>query len=131
MKVFDIDRFANNLRQELEKPIPNRRRLAKQCIVAISFGKQTYNILNTPSWLLIVNIHALRLIEKTAMLRIPEPDYGLSTLDDNLNQVCLKEDIESSSGSSSCSNGSDSLNSNSEDQYYSSRFTNKNIYSSI
>ena len=68
------------------------------------------------------------MIERSAMTRIPEPDYGLSTIEDNLNQVCLKEDVESSS----CSNGSDSMNSNSEeDQYYSSGFTNKNIYSSI
>jgi len=135
IKVFDIDRFASNLRQELEKPVPNRRRLAKQAILAVSFGKVTYNVLNSPSWLMIVNLHALRMIERTTLTRsipvsLPEPDYGLSTIENNLNQVCLKDE---SSGSSSCSTGSDSLHSNSEeDQYYGSGFTsNKNIYSSI
>ena len=129
--MFDIDRFANNLRQELEKPIPNRRRLAKQCIIPIAFGKNVFNLLNSPSWLMVVNVHALRMIE--SITRIPEPDYGLSTMEENINQ--LKE--EESSGSS-CSNGlSDSMNSNSEeDQYLYSGFTNKknlnsHIYSSI
>lgn len=131
--MFDIDKFANNLRQELEKPMPNRRRLAKQCIIPIAFGKNVFNLLNSPSWLMVVNVHALRMIE--SITRIPEPDYGLSALEENINQVCLKE--EESSGSS-CSNGlSDSMNSNSEeDQYLYSGFTSKknlnsHIYSSI
>lgn len=136
IKVFDIDRFANNLRVELEKPMPNRRRLAKQCIIPIAFGKNVFNLLNSPSWLMVVNVHALRMIE--SITRIPEPDYGLSTLEENINQICLKEE----SSGSSCSNGlSDSMeNSNSEeDQYLYSGFTGKknlnmnnhHIYSSI
>lgn len=61
--------------------------------------------------------------------RIPEPDYGLSTLDDNI--VCLKEE---ESGSSRCS---DSMSNSEEDQYYSGFTSKKNchlnnhIYSSI
>lgn len=133
--MFDIDRFANNLRKELEKPIPNRRLLARQCILPICFGKNTYNLLNSPCWLLLVSIVGLRMIEHMNKIQIPDPDYGLPIADNE-----LKEEEESTSGSSSNNNlSSDSMTNSEEDnQFYSSRFVrnkknlvNSHIYSSI
>jgi hypothetical protein len=75
VKVFDMTRFERNLHAELNRSDPDVRRLADQCILPIAFGKNTFNLLNSPCWLMAINVIALRMISHAMHVRIPEPDY--------------------------------------------------------
>lgn len=70
--IFDMKKFQSNVNRELKLTYPNRRKLENQCICAIVFVKDTSNLLDASSWILLINIVALDLLKS----RLPVTCYG-------------------------------------------------------
>ena len=70
--IFDMKKFQCNVNRELKLTYPNRRKLENQCICAIVFVKDTSNLLDASSWILLINIVALDLLKS----RLPVACYG-------------------------------------------------------
>ncbi|XP_015789242.1 uncharacterized protein LOC107366174 [Tetranychus urticae] len=62
--LFDIRSFQAGISAELKATYPQTQKLESQCITAIAFGKEsgTLDLLETPSWIMIINIVALELL---------------------------------------------------------------------
>uniref|UniRef100_T1KQ28 MH2 domain-containing protein n=1 Tax=Tetranychus urticae TaxID=32264 RepID=T1KQ28_TETUR len=56
--LFDIRSFQAGISAELKATYPQTQKLESQCITAIAFGKEsgTLDLLETPSWIMIINI---------------------------------------------------------------------------
>ena len=61
-QIFDMKKFADSVNTELEKAYPDRRKLESKCISAISFVKDSPEILDCPCWVMIINIVALDML---------------------------------------------------------------------
>lgn len=72
VNIFDMKKFQANVNRELKLTYPNRRKLENQCICAIVFVKDTSNLLEASSWILLINIVALDLLKS----RLPATMYG-------------------------------------------------------
>lgn len=57
-----MKKFADSVNMELEKAYPDRRKLESRCISAISFVKDSPEILDCPCWVMIINIVALDML---------------------------------------------------------------------
>ena len=64
VKLFDMKKFEANIKKELRSAYPSRKKLEDQCISCISFAKDEPNILDLPSWIMIINIVALDMLKK-------------------------------------------------------------------
>jgi len=62
--IFDINKFEENVENELHQPYPNREKLEAQCIVPIVFGKTSSSLLSSCSWVMIVNIVGLEMLRQ-------------------------------------------------------------------
>lgn len=62
-KLFDMKKFQSNICAELTSAYPDRRRLERQCICCIAFAKDAADVLDLPSWVMIINIVALDLLK--------------------------------------------------------------------
>lgn len=92
IKAFDIRKFEANIEKESRKLYPNRVKLEAQCILPIAFSKNAPQLLQCPSWVMIINIVALDMlksklpparsppnIKNRPRLPVPEEDpYSLS-----------------------------------------------------
>nr|CAD7412628.1 unnamed protein product [Timema poppensis] len=85
VKLFDMKKFQNNVSRELHRAYPDRRRLEMQCLSVMAFVKNEPELLDSPIWVLIINVVALDMLKsklppvKRAMdiknrPRIPIPD---------------------------------------------------------
>ncbi|KAI1289425.1 hypothetical protein HDE_08387 [Halotydeus destructor] len=63
VKLFDMKKFQASISRELRSAYPDRRKLENQCICAIAFVKDSTDILDLCSWVLLINIVALDLIK--------------------------------------------------------------------
>ncbi|KAI1289187.1 hypothetical protein HDE_08230 [Halotydeus destructor] len=63
VKLFDMKKFQASIARELRSPYPDRRKLEEQCICAIAFVKDSPNVLDLCSWVLLINIVALELLK--------------------------------------------------------------------
>jgi hypothetical protein len=72
VKLFDMKKFQSGIGKELRSAYPDRRRLENQCICAIALVKDSADILDLPSWVLLVNIVALDLLKS----RFPNISYN-------------------------------------------------------
>ena len=70
VQVFEMRRFIQNIAQEMKGPYLSRRKLELQCITNITFGRNDANHLESPCWIMVVNIVALD------MLRSKLPEAG-------------------------------------------------------
>ena len=50
MQLFDMKKFQQNVSRELKRAYPDRRKLEMQCITAIAFAKNDFELLNCPCW---------------------------------------------------------------------------------
>lgn len=62
-RVFDMRKFQQNVNRELRRTNPDRLRLESQCVTAISFVKNEPELLDSPIWILIINIVALEMLK--------------------------------------------------------------------
>lgn len=63
LRVFDMRKFQQNVNRELRRTNPDRLRLESQCVTAISFVKNEPELLDSPIWILIINIVALEMLK--------------------------------------------------------------------
>jgi len=62
-RVFDMRKFQQNVNRELRRASPDRLRLESQCVTAISFVKNEPELLDSPIWVIIINIVALEMLK--------------------------------------------------------------------
>ena len=58
-----MKKFQQNVSRELKRAYPDRRKLEMQCITAIAFAKNDFELLNCPCWVMIVNIVAMDMLK--------------------------------------------------------------------
>lgn len=63
VKLFDMKKFQACIARELRSAYPDRRKLENQCICAIAFVKDSNDLLDLCSWVLLINIVALDLLK--------------------------------------------------------------------
>ncbi|XP_059482966.1 uncharacterized protein LOC132201084 isoform X2 [Neocloeon triangulifer] len=76
VKLFDMKKFQANVSRELRQAYPDRRRLECQCISSIGFVKHEADLLDSPVWVMIINVVALDMLKA----KLP-PVAGRSRLD--------------------------------------------------
>nr|CAD7446044.1 unnamed protein product [Timema bartmani] len=63
VKLFDMKKFQNNVSRELHRAYPDRRRLEVQCLSVMAFVKNEPELLDSPIWVLIINVVALDMLK--------------------------------------------------------------------
>lgn len=63
VKLFDMKKFTSNMSRELRSAYPDRRKLEAQCITVIAFVKDSYDLLEIPCWIMVVNIVAMDMLK--------------------------------------------------------------------
>lgn len=63
LKLFDMKKFKANVGRELRCAYPDRRKLESQCIACIGFVKDAPDVLDLPSWIIIINIVAMDMLK--------------------------------------------------------------------
>ena len=61
-KLFDMKKFQQNVNRELKRQFPERYKLETQCISTIALVKNENEVLDSPIWLMIINIVALEML---------------------------------------------------------------------
>lgn len=62
-QLFDMNKFHTNLFRETGRAYPDRRRLETQCLSAIVFVRSENDVLQSPIWILIVNVVGLDMLK--------------------------------------------------------------------
>ncbi|XP_018327886.1 uncharacterized protein LOC108738798 [Agrilus planipennis] len=62
-KLFDMKKFHSNVNQELRSAYPDRKKLEFQCLNAVTFVKDSADVLDCPVWILVINIVALEMLK--------------------------------------------------------------------
>lgn len=70
-RVFDMRKFQQNVNRELRRSTPDRLKLESQCVTAISFVKNEPELLDSPIWVIIINIVALEMLKA----KLPQASY--------------------------------------------------------
>lgn len=63
LKLFDMVKFQNNLKRELRRAYPDRKRLENQCLSAVAFVKNEEELLDCQIWILIINVVAIEMLK--------------------------------------------------------------------
>lgn len=58
-----MKKFQQNVSRELRRAYPDRRRLECQCLSAIGFVKNEPDMLDSPIWVLIINVVAMDMLK--------------------------------------------------------------------
>ena len=58
-----MNKFQTNLSRETRRAYPDRRRLETQCLSAIVFVRSENDLLQSPIWVLIVNVVGLDMLK--------------------------------------------------------------------
>jgi len=111
-KLFDMKKFQQNVNREMKRQFPERNKLETQCISTIAFVKNEAEVLDSPIWIMLINIVALEMLGA----KMPKPtgpktaptatgQFTTGTLKKNLHSGSSDEDPYSltpsgSSGSS-------------------------------
>ena len=61
-KLFDMKKFQQNVNREMKRTYPDRRKLENQCISAIAFVRNEPELLDSPIWIMLINIVALEML---------------------------------------------------------------------
>lgn len=120
VKMFDMSRFSQNVERELRTAYPDRRKLERQCISIIAFGRDSLDILNLPSFVMIINIVAIDMLKTRVPAgaldsgKIPLTRFSPSAFDDDddldLDKEVSVEEVYSSSKTSGGSSGGGAVN---------------------
>jgi len=62
-KLFDMKKFQQNVNREMKRPFPDRRKLEVQCVSAIAFVKNEPDLLDSPIWIMLINVVALEMLK--------------------------------------------------------------------
>lgn len=63
VKLFDMKKFQQNVSREMRRAYPDRRKLECQCISAIAFVRNEADILDSPCWIMLINIVAMDMLK--------------------------------------------------------------------
>ena len=64
-----------NVNRELKRSRPDRRRLECQCVSAVAFVKNEPELLDSPIWIMLINVVALEML-RAKMPNPGEPQMG-------------------------------------------------------
>lgn len=56
-------KFTTNINREFARPYPESTRLERQCLSAISVVKSNNNLINSPLWILVINVVAIDMLK--------------------------------------------------------------------
>lgn len=74
VKLFDMKKFQQNVSREMRRAYPDRRKLECQCISAIAFVRNESDILDSPCWIMLINIVAMDMLKsKMPPIKNPRP----------------------------------------------------------
>lgn len=74
VKLFDMKKFQQNVSREMRRAYPDRRKLECQCISAIAFVRNEADILDSPCWIMLINIVAMDMLKsKMPPIKNPRP----------------------------------------------------------
>ncbi len=62
-KLFDMKKFQQNVNREMKRSYPDRRKLECQCIATIAFVKNEPELLDSPIWIMLINVVALEMLK--------------------------------------------------------------------
>ena len=77
-KLFDMKKFQQNVNREMKRAYPDRLKLECQCISTIAFAKNEPELLDSPIWVMLINVVALE------MLKAKMPQQGKLPILQNL-----------------------------------------------
>ena len=63
VKLFDMKKFQQNVSREMKRGYPDRRKLEWQCICAVAFVKNESEILESPCWIMLINVVAMDMLK--------------------------------------------------------------------
>ena len=64
LQIFDMKEFKNHIAEELRKPTIESARLHRLCLVSFSFIRNTFDDMDTPCWVTVINFTALNTLGK-------------------------------------------------------------------
>ena len=67
--------IRQNVNRELKRSRPDRRRLECQCVSAVAFVKNEPELLDSPIWIMLINVVALEML-RAKMPNPGEPQMG-------------------------------------------------------
>eukprot|EP00093_Oithona_nana_P002349 02349.XXX_57302_29231_1 [CDS] Oithona nana genome sequencing. len=74
VKLFDMKKFQQNVSREMRRAYPDRRKLECQCISAIAFVRSEQDPLDSPCWIMLINIVAMDMLKsKMPPIKNPRP----------------------------------------------------------
>lgn len=84
-KLFDMKKFQQNVNREMKRTYPDRKKLEVQCISTVAFVKNEPELLDSPIWVMLINVVALEMLKAKMPLGKPCLAFlssGISTLFD-------------------------------------------------
>lgn len=78
-KLFDMKKFQQNVNREMKRNYPDRRKLECQCISTIAFSKNEPELLDSPIWIMLINVVALEMLKA----KMPMPSLPISSSQGN------------------------------------------------
>ena len=63
-----------NVNREMKRPFPDRKKLEVQCVSAIAFVKNEVDLLDSPIWIMLINVVALEMLKA----KMPEGRTGIN-----------------------------------------------------
>lgn len=62
-KLFDMKKFQQNVNREMKRAYPDRKKLECQCISTVAFSKNEPELLDSPIWVMLINVVALEMLK--------------------------------------------------------------------
>jgi len=62
-KLFDMKKFQQNVNREIKRQYPERQKLETQCISTIALVKNEPEVLDSPIWIMLINVVALEMLK--------------------------------------------------------------------
>lgn len=56
-------KYTNNINREFARSYPESSRLERQCLSAVSLVKSNNNLINSPLWILVINVVAIDMLK--------------------------------------------------------------------
>merc|ERR1719285_144238 len=102
LKLFDMKKFKQNMNREMKRQYPDRSKIETQCVSTLAFVKNEVEVLDSPIWIMIINIVALEMLGD----RMPKLGAGNGRKESKAVGGSLDEDPYSLTASASSRSGS-------------------------
>ena len=63
----------------MKRPFPDRKKLEVQCVSAIAFVKNEADLLDSPIWIMLINVVALEMLKAKMPVRLLESRFLISS----------------------------------------------------